>query len=92
MKKVTIEAFNGVGDKAVKAGEREVDKPDNINEAIQLHGEEKVFKAFWKSEVIEVQRQIRAGTQVNEAVRIFRTLSPEEQMRVLNNRARGSSL
>ena len=92
MKKVTIEAYNGIGDKAVKVGEREVNVPETVAELQTFVGDEAILKGWKKSYVIDVQRQIRANTQVNEAVRIFRTLSPEEQIRVLNNRAGGSGL
>lgn len=57
-----IKAFTGTGEKKVFVGEREVDKPPSVHEAIMTYGEDKVLKGFWKSEVIAIQASIRLGT------------------------------
>lgn len=62
MEKITIEAFNGVGEKAVKAGEREVEKPTSFQELVDNFDEAEILKGFWKSYVIDVQRELRATT------------------------------
>lgn len=63
MKTVTIKAYNGKGEDKVLAGEREVQKPDTIPEALTLHGNEYVLKRYWADHVIVVQNQIRTGAQ-----------------------------
>ena len=90
---VMVEAFSGVKDNKVKVGEREAKKPDSVDEAIELYGAERVLKGFWKSEVIAIQASIRTGSESNELIKAFKALSPEEQLKALNNRAgRGSGL
>ena len=56
-----IKAFNGIGNKKVFVGETEVAQPTNLDEAVKTYGSDKVFKGFWKSEVIAVQASIRLG-------------------------------
>ena len=64
MKKVTIKAYNGRGENKVFAGELEVNKPDTLKEATEIEGgdESKVLAAYWSSEVIAYQNQIRTGS------------------------------
>lgn len=73
MKKVVIKAFNGTGKEKVLAGEREVDMPENVDEAKELFGEDDALDYITSSYTIEVQRQIRAGT----------TMSARQQLRAL---------
>jgi hypothetical protein len=65
MKPLTIKAYNGTGTTKTFAGEKTVDFPDNCEEAVKLWGLEKVMEHIKSSYVIEVQRQIRAGTTVS---------------------------
>lgn len=72
MKRVTIEAYNGIGKDKKLAGKREVDQPETLQEAVALEksqGEEKpeesVLEYYWSSKTIEIQRQIRAGTTMS---------------------------
>lgn len=58
---VTITAHTGRGEDKVEAGTREVQKPDDLSEMIDLWGEAMVYKRSWGSFVIEVQSQIRSG-------------------------------
>ena len=61
MKKVTIKAYNGRGENKVFVGEEEVEKPENLADAIELTGEDDLVKGWWSSYVIEVQNRIRTG-------------------------------
>lgn len=65
MKKITIEAYNGTGKDKTLAGKREVDMPETTAEAVKLFGEEETLAHITSSYVIDVQRQIRAGTTVS---------------------------
>ena len=63
MKTVVIKAYDGKGENKQLAGEREVQKPESLAEAVKLHGnEEYVLKRYWNSEVIFVQNQLRTGS------------------------------
>jgi hypothetical protein len=64
--KVTIKAHNGVGDKKTLAGEKEVQKPLDVSEAVELYGPSEVLAGFWASYVIDVQREIRGGGKVSK--------------------------
>lgn len=95
MHKQTIKAFSGIGEKKVFVGERTVDMPDDLDEAVKsgLVNPDKIYKGWHKSEVIAIQASIRAGTngtgkrQLTELERMFAGLSPEEQARVLSQRS-----
>lgn len=65
MKDVTITAYNGTGKDKVKAGERPAKQPETLAEAQTLFSDEDILEGFWASHVIEVQRQIRAGTTMS---------------------------
>jgi hypothetical protein len=83
MTKVTIEAYvKEPGKDAVKAGEREVNKPADIDEAVEMFSANEVLAGFWRSHVIDVQREIRSGTsskgkvttsKVNQLIQLART-------------------
>lgn len=62
MQKVTIKAYNGKGESKEFAGEKEVNRPTTVDEAVEMFGSERVLKGFWASEAIHVQNQIRTGT------------------------------
>lgn len=64
MKKFVVKAYNGIGKAKVFVGEREIDQPENLAEALQCEGgkEDEVLGHYWSSKVIDVQRQIRAKT------------------------------
>lgn len=64
MKKFLVKAFNGIGKDKVFAGEREIDQPENLAEAVQAEDgkEDEVLALYWAAKVIEVQRQLRAKT------------------------------
>jgi hypothetical protein len=65
MKKVVIEAFNGIGKEKKLAGKREVDMPETPEEAVKLFGVEDTMDYIRASFTIEIQRQIRAGTTMS---------------------------
>lgn len=65
MKKLEVKAYNGTGTTKTLAGIKTVDMPENCEEAVKLWGLEKTMEHIKASYVIEVQRQIRAGTTVS---------------------------
>ena len=83
MTKFTIEASNRVDGKNVLAGSREVDKPETIEEAVKAHGSEAILKGFWKSYVIEVQAQIRSGSESPTTLKTFKALGTDKQDELL---------
>ena len=91
---VIVEAYNGTGDNKVKVGEQEAKKPETLDEAVKLYGAASVLKGFWKSEVIDIQRLIRTPLkkELSENERLFKSLSKDEQDRILNNRGGGIGL
>lgn len=64
MKKFLVKAYNGIGKDKVFAGEREIDQPENLAEAVICEDgkEDEVLALYWTAKVIEVQRQVRAKT------------------------------
>lgn len=70
MKKFLVKAYNGIGKEKVFAGEREIDQPENLAEAViaetnaaeKIDGEKVVLEFYWAAKVIDVQRQLRAKT------------------------------
>lgn len=72
MKRATITAYNGLGDKKVLAGTREVNEPETLDEAIanevedgEEDGAASVLGYYWGGKTIEIQRQIRAKTTMS---------------------------
>lgn len=80
MKKQTIEAYNGTGKDKKLAGSREVDMPETTEEAVKLFGAAETMDYIKASYVIEVQRQIRAGT----------TISAKKQLEAIQAAARAN--
>lgn len=83
MTKFTIEASNRVEGKNVLAGSREVEKPETVEEAVKAHGGDAVLKGFWKSYVIEVQAQIRSGSDAPTTLKTFKALGTDKQDELL---------
>lgn len=85
MKKVVIEAFNGIGKEKKLAGKREVDMPETPDEALKLFGMEDTMDYIRASYTIEIQRQIRAGTTMTAkaqlaAIQAFARANPESDV------------
>ena len=92
MKKVEIEAYNGIGKAKKLAGKRVVDMPETPEEAVQLFGKgdeklglEETMDYIRSSYTIEVQRQIRAGTTMSAkqqlaAVQAYARANPESEV------------
>jgi hypothetical protein len=59
MKLEKIVAYNGTGTSKVYAGEKMEQRPEKVDEALTLWGEEKLLAYAWSSHAIVVQRQIR---------------------------------
>lgn len=62
MKTRTVTAYNGTGENKVLAGSRDINEPETLDEAEKEFGEEDALEYLMSARVIEVQRQIRAGT------------------------------
>jgi hypothetical protein len=64
MKKFLVKAYNVVGKEKTLAGEREIDQPENLAEAVIVEEgkEDEVLAHYWAAKVIDVQRQLRAKT------------------------------
>lgn len=85
MKKVTIQAYNGIGKDKKLAGEREVDMPETCQEAVKLFGEEDTMGYIQSSYTIEVQRQIRSGTTMTAkqqlaAIQAYAAANPDSDV------------
>jgi hypothetical protein len=85
MKKQVVEAYNGIGKEKKLAGQREVDMPETIDEATKLWGEEDFLDYAKSSYVIEIQRQIRAGTTMTAkqqlaAIQAYARANPESDV------------
>ena len=85
MKKVVIEAFNGIGKEKKLAGKREVDMPETPEEAVKLFGVEDTMDYIRASYTIEIQRQIRAGTTMSAkaqlaAIQAFARANPDSDV------------
>jgi len=62
MQTVTIRARNRMNGKNVVAGDRDKNKPENLEEALEVYGSEAVLlEKAWRSHVIDVQASIRKG-------------------------------
>jgi hypothetical protein len=75
MKKVTITAHNGIGKEKVLVGSKEVDMPESTIEAARLFTEEKALNMIISSYTIEVQRDIRAGTNESAKSKLNKLLA-----------------
>ena len=63
MEKVTVTAFTGTGAEKVLVGEREINVPQTVDEALTVYGSlSNLLEFALRSVVIDVQRQIRSGT------------------------------
>lgn len=66
MKTFLVTAYNGIGKDKTFAGQREIQEPENVQEALQVYGTEAdLLEYAFSSYKIEIQRQIRAGTTVS---------------------------
>lgn len=83
MIKATISASNRVDGKNVEAGQRVIDKPETLDEAVEAYGSDLVLKCFWKSHVIDVQAQIRSGSESPTTQKVFKSLSASKQEELL---------
>ena len=79
MKKLVVNASTNEGGKLVSAGSRVIDQAENMDELTTLHTEAEIIKGFYKSHVIEVQAQIRTGSETPTNVKIFKGLSKAQQ-------------
>ena len=83
MTKMTIKASTNEGGKLVSAGSRVIDQAENMDELTTLHTESEIIKGFYKSHVIEVQAQIRAGSETPTNVKVFKGLTKAQQDEML---------
>ena len=60
-----IQAFTGSGKDKVFIADKKVDLPQNVDEAVELWGNEKFVKMAVESYVIDVQRELRSGGKVS---------------------------
>lgn len=82
MKRSKIEAYNGIGKDKKLAGVREVDEPETLQECVDIekaddeeNPEISVRDYYWSSKVIEIQRQIRAGTTMSAKAQLAKLLA-----------------
>ena len=74
MESKLIQAFHGSGDSKTFAGDKQVDLPNSVNDAVELWGESKFVKMARESYIIDVQRELRSGgktsakTQLNDLI------------------------
>lgn len=75
MKKLTVTAFNGTGKDKVLAGSKEIDAPESIEEAVDAFGSDVVLEKFMRSHVIDVQRDIRSGSNTSDKAKLNQLLA-----------------
>ena len=74
MENKLIQAFHGSGKSKVFAGDKKVDLPNSVDDAVELWGAEKFVKMARESYIIDVQRELRnngktsAKTQLNDLI------------------------
>ncbi len=65
MESKLIQAFHGSGYSKTFVGDKKVDLPNSVNDAVELWGADKFVKMARESYVIDVQRELRNGGKVN---------------------------
>ena len=61
MESKLIQAFHGSGKDKVFIGDKKVDLPNSVDDAVKLWGAEKFVKMARESYVIDIQRELRSG-------------------------------
>lgn len=91
MKTQLVQAFSTEGKDKIHIGDKEIDVPENVSEAIEVWGETTFLKLAMKSHVIDVQRAIRGGgntgqkQKVNDLMTAARKQAAEGDETLLNN-------
>lgn len=86
-----VVASNGQGKAKTYAGERKINRPTTLDEAVQEYGSvDNFLKLAFESRVINVQRELRGNggglkTKVEEMISVARLRAKEGDDTLLNN-------
>jgi hypothetical protein len=91
MHKDTIKAYAGIGKNRRFVGEKTVEIPDTLEDAIKLEKGDKnaVLAGYVSSYRIAIQRGIRGPKEMSEAERAFKALPQAEQDRLIKQAKAG---
>ena len=81
MESKLIQAFHGSGESKTWAGDKKVDLPVTMEEAVQLWGEAKTIKMARESYTIDIQRELRAGGKVNAKSQLNQLIASAKQQK-----------